>query len=324
MENGPNNTWHAYLTWIQKRKRVVGSALHLDERLLMDGWMHVFFIHNLNEVSPYHDALAKEQPTYRTNHAQKWAFHVVSRAPAFDAATLERRVTPSPSPPPPPACQSAPKRASAMATASSTTNIINNRANKFSLVPIASRASADHAFTLAWCNRCNVANTAAAGASLHGRFAFQRPLFSPSSFPDGRRGGTRDGTVRGDHRQRLRADQGFSFFQRRPVIRFWDSFLWAFFVFVGLGFRLKSLMMAAVWSAAWSAGRQWLYFVSGVAPLPFKTVDSYSLLTFLMDCWFFLSHRGEMSLERGHSKDSIDMICVRIRKGLHFTNNEKH
>jgi hypothetical protein len=38
-------------------------------------------------------------------------FHVVSllaaRAPAFDAATLERRVTPSPSasPPPPPACQ---------------------------------------------------------------------------------------------------------------------------------------------------------------------------------------------------------------------------
>lgn len=145
----------------------------------------------------------------------------------------------------PPACQSAPKPASAMATATPTTNIINNRANKLSLVPIASPASADHASALAWCNGCNVANTAAAGASLHGRFAFPRPLSSPSSLPDGRRGGTRDGTVQGDHRQRLRADQGFSFLQRRPVIRFWDSFLCAFFVLVGLGFRPGSLMAAA-------------------------------------------------------------------------------
>ena len=118
-----------------------------------------------------------------------------------------------------------------------------NRASSFSLlVPIASPASADHAFTLAWGNGCNVANTAAAGASLHGRFALQRPLFSPSSFSDGR-------TVQGDHCRRLRADQGFSFFlQRRPVIRFWDSFLCAVFVLVGLGLRLGSLMAAAWFS----------------------------------------------------------------------------
>ena len=29
-------------------------------------------------------------------------------------------------------------------------------------------------------------------------------------------------------------------------------------------------------------------------------------------------------MERGHSENFIDMICVRIRKGLHFRNNEKH
>lgn len=220
----------------------------MDEQSLMDGCMCVFFIHNLNEVSPYHDA--PKESNRLTGPARPRDEH-------FNVCRLFSQLAP----PPlmlqllsvglrhrhrhrPPACESAPTPASAMATATAT-NIINNRANSFSLLPIASPASADHASALAWCNGCNVANTAAAGASLHGRFDFQRPLLSPSSFSDGRRGGTRDGTVQGDHRERLRAYQGFSFFQRRPVIRFWDSFLSACFVLVGLGLRLGSLMAVA-------------------------------------------------------------------------------